>query len=84
MHGSTAGKNIKNIEMESQKCVELEPNKGNISNICKHLSFEETPEGSKGKIQILKELSLLKSGHLALDCFEEDDIQEMLHFVCCS
>ena len=55
-----------------------------IGQICKNLHFEESPKNFDWKISLMKELSLLKSGHLVVENFEENDLTSMLKFICCS
>ena len=81
---STTGKNIRNIELESKISVTLESTKGIISKICENLHFEKLPKRCDWKISLVKELSLLKSGHLVIKNFEEDDLVDMIDFLCCS
>ena len=81
---STTGKNIRNIELESKISVTLESTKGIISKICENLHFEKVPKKCDWKISLVKELSLLKSGHLVIKNFEEDDLVDMIDFLCCS
>ena len=81
---SPTGKNIRNIELESNLHVALDSTKGMISQICKNLHFEESPKNFDWKISLMKELSLLKSGHLVVENFEENDLTSMLKFICCS
>ena len=81
---SITGKNIRNIELESKISVTLESTKGIISKICENLHFEKVPKKCDWKISLVKELSLLKSGHLGIKNFEEDDLVDMIDFLCCS
>ena len=81
---SITGKNLRNLEMESQHCVSLDSIKHNISKICNNIHFEEIPDSQKWRLTLIKELSLVKSGHLILDEFDEELLQQLVKFVCCS
>ena len=48
------------------------------------LSFAELPEEELWRIAAAKEVSLIKSNHLYVDGFANDELEEIIRFICTS
>ena len=81
---STTGNNLRNIELETGLVLEVEDLKYKINTVCDMLSFAEIPEEELWRIAATKEVSLIKSNHLYVDGFANDEIEEILRFMCTS
>ena len=81
---STTGKNLRNIELEVGSEVNMENQKLDVGKVCDQIHFETVPDGNMWRIDAAKELSLVKSKHLIVDGFTNDEIEEMIKFICIS
>ena len=81
---STTGKNLRNIELEVGSEMNLENQKLDVDKVCDQIHFETVPDGNMWRIDAAKELSLVKSKHLFVDGFTNDEIEEMIKFICIS
>ena len=79
---STTGKNMRNIELEVGFQVNME--NLNVDEVCEHIHFETVPDDNMWRINAAKELSLVKSQHLIVDGFTNDEVEEMIEFICVS
>ena len=75
---------MRNIELEVGSKLKMENHQLNIDKVCDNISFATVPDGNMWKINAAKELSLVKSKHLIVDGFTDDEIEEMLQFTCIS
>ena len=81
---STTAYNIRRIELQSGEELKLEGLENNIEIVCKKINFVETPVNEDWKVPAAKELSLIRSRNLSLENFSNDEIEEMLRFICVS
>ena len=79
---SVTGSNLRNIELETGERVVLGKLKKTIDKIVEKIEFERLPEAHIWKIGFMKETALVKSGHLVLDGFSVEEIDEILRFIC--
>ena len=81
---STTGNNLRNIELETGSVLKVEELKSKINAVCERLSFAELPEEELWRIAAAKEVSLIKSNHLYVEGFANDELEEILRFICTS
>ena len=81
---SITGHNIRNLEIESGIPIDIQKLQLHIDNIIDSLYFQKTPPGESWRINALKDLSQVKSGHFYLEGFNMEEVEEMLHFICTS
>ena len=58
--------------------------KHQLDNILDKICFARIPENELWRIDSVKELSQIKSGHLKLEGFSVEEIEDMLQFICAS
>ena len=81
---AVTGKNIRNIEIETGFNIDIYNMKHNLDNILNKIWFARIPENELWRINSVKELSQIKSGHLKLEGFSIEEIEDMLQFICVS
>jgi hypothetical protein len=81
---ATTGNNLRNIELETGSELEIEDLEYKINPVCDMLSFAEIPEGELWIIDAVKVVSLIKSNHLSVDGFANDEIEEIIRLMCTS
>ena len=75
---------MRNIELEVGSEVNMENQQLDVDKVCDQIHFETVPDGNMWRIDAAKELSLVKSKHLIVDGFNNDEIEEMIKFICIS
>ena len=81
---STTGKNIRNIELEADFKLDLELMNLKIDKVCDKISFADVPEAQLWRISAAKEAAQIKSKHLHLEGFKDEEVDEILRFICVS
>ena len=64
------------------KNIEIEELHNAIGRICERLEFEEVPESEVWRIPAMKEAALVKSGHMQIQGFSDDEVEQILAFIC--
>ena len=78
---STTGNNLRNVELETGSVLIVEELKSKINAVCERISFAELPEEELWRIAAV---SLIKSNHLYVDGFANNELEEILRFICTS
>ena len=71
---STTGRNMRNIELEAGHKVDMEARMMNIDLICDRISFADIPDEQQWRIIAAKEATQIKSKHLPLEGFNNDEV----------
>ena len=79
---SVTGSNLRNIEIEAGERILLQELKGSIGRICEKIQFEKVPESEVWRIPAMKEVALIKSGFKQVQGFLDDEIDQILRFLC--
>ena len=56
--------------------------KKEINEILEKVDFEKLPDAHAWKISAMKDIVLVKAGHLVLEGFEEDEVNDILQYIC--
>ena len=78
---SATGSNLRNIELEIEERINVEDLKKSINKIVERLHFAKTPEVENWKIDAMKEIALVKSGHMNLEGFSSAEVDEILRYI---
>ena len=79
---SATGSNIRNIELEVNEKLLIENLQKSISKVVETLQFEETPATLTWRIAAMKETALVKLGHLNVEGFTTEEVEEILDYIC--
>ena len=79
---SVTGSNLRNIELEVGENIVLENLRKTFHHICRKIEFENLPDEEAWRIAAMKEVALVKSGHMVLEGFSEEEVAEMLRVIC--
>ena len=79
---SVTGSNLRNIELEVGENIVLENLRKTFHHICRKIEFENLPDEEAWRIAAMKEVALVKSGHMVLEGFSEEEVGEMLRVIC--
>ena len=77
---STTGKNLRNILLQTDKaCVhEL------LKNDVKDIEYHPVPTKEKWKVDVLKELIENRDGSLVIEGFDDEELSQMINYLCIS
>ena len=81
---ASTGRNLRNIGLETGMQLDVENLNSKIDMACDKVSFADVPLGESWKIDAVKELSKIKSNHLTVEGFSNEEVDEILQFICVS